>query len=116
MDHLNENHDVTRSLHDLKIIVVGCGKRGWSSGRPNDTALAQRPVLRAVEFMSFIPCYTLGLSLLPLRCQRRYLSVRRVHDQGGSRRLYNVCSAVSPKVIVASAHIGFGSSVSSFAV
>src|SRR2546422_5107297 len=81
MAHLDENRDVSRPLYDLSIVVIGRGEY-WRPGALHDeTTFGQRPILRAVEFMSPVLRRALGLSFPRRRCQGRNPSVRRIDDQ-----------------------------------
>src|SRR5229473_1050221 len=70
VDHLDENHHVSRRLHDLIVVVVGPGKH-WRSGAVHDDATrAQVLVLCGVGGSppSLFRLRACGSSLLSLRC------------------------------------------------
>src|SRR4030095_11199872 len=76
MNLLSFNSHVSGTLHDLKIAVLASGKPRRSDIIPSYTTRAQRPVLRAVEFMSLFLSGHLGESLSGIRRQRRGGSLR----------------------------------------
>ena len=84
--HLVEQHDVSRSLKQLHVMVVlgtGKGDQRRSVGFSHDTALDQVAVLRAVRGANQDRQHG-SPSLLCLGRQGRNCPVRRVHNQRGS--------------------------------
>ena len=49
MDHFGEDHDVVRGLEQLHVVVVGARCQRWPGAEPQDAALRQPAVLRAVS-------------------------------------------------------------------
>src|SRR5262249_49306468 len=88
VDLLSFDGQVSRTLHDLKIAVVAGGEQRWSNVIPSNATCAQRPVLRAVEFMSLFLSRHLGESLSGFRRQGRDGSFRSDNQR---------CSAVPGK-------------------
>ena len=83
MDHLVENRHEVRPLHDLvRAPVDSRHHRSWQS--PRDAPVVQAAVLGAIGGAAAASFSRLRPSRRPasrLRCCRRDLSVRRIHDE-----------------------------------
>src|SRR6266566_155438 len=112
VNHLHQDHNRSRSLHNLVVAVVVRRKHWRSSLRHRETTLGQRSVLRTVEgATSSSGClHAIGVSLLRLRRQRWNSSVRRVDNQRSSHGGYHF-SSVSPELVVRAADVGVGGSI-----
>src|SRR5262245_29952811 len=77
-----DNGHVTGTLYDLEIAVVAGRKQGRSNVVPSDTTRAQRPVLRAVEFMALFFGRHVGESLFRFHRQGRDSSLLPHYQRG----------------------------------
>src|SRR5436189_5953310 len=84
MKHLDENHHVAGSLHNLIVVVIGARKHWRPIAIHKNAPHAQRLVLYSVGGGAPSLCRlgTLGGSLLSLRSHRRNSSVWRIDDHG----------------------------------
>src|SRR5262249_12083219 len=72
------------TLYDLKIAVVTGGQQRWPPVLPCDTTRPQRPVLCAIEFMSFFFLRHVGKSLSSFWRQGRDSSLRSDNQRGST--------------------------------
>src|SRR5215831_8215086 len=107
MDHLDQNHHISGSLHDLVIVVVSGGKHWRSRGRPEETALGQRSVLGTVSGVQPPLCCAKGSSLACHLRQRRNLTVRRIHNQRTASASDDV-SPLEPQLVDGTASLKSG--------
>src|SRR5437773_11577679 len=89
--HLLENGDVSRSLENLKPVVVGRRQHGGAFVPPDETPLLQGTGFVAVERLlsdvfdeEAARSRTVGFAPLRFRCERRNPSIRRIDDERGS--------------------------------
>src|SRR5437773_7229789 len=117
VNHLHQDHNRSRSLHNLVVAVVVRRKHWRSSLRHRETTLGQRSVLRTVEgATSSSGClHAIGVSPLRLRRQRWNSSVRRVDNQRSSHGGYHF-SSVSPELVVRAADVGVGGSITAIPI
>src|SRR5438128_2407642 len=112
VQHLNQNHDVSRCLHNLIGIVVGSREHWWSVAIHMDAAHRQWLILYGIRSGSplLYRSGTLGCSFLSQGRQRRKLSVRWIDDH---RRARSQCqyalATVQPKLSEVIMDVGDGS-------
>src|SRR5262245_515886 len=99
VDLLVENNDVSRSLDQLKVIVVAGGSHWRSAVRSQDTTLRQRAVFRPFG-RSPISLIEGGHSLLSLRRQRRNFPIRWIYNKRSTSGLADLCSPIPPKLVI----------------
>ncbi len=97
VEHLDEDHHVSRRLHDLIVVVVGAGEHRRPIAIHQDAPHAQRLILHGVRRRAppFSRLRARGCSPPPFVGQRRKSPVWRVHDQRraevhGERRLASI--------------------------
>jgi hypothetical protein len=81
VDHFIQNDNRVARLNNLKIVVVGAGKHGRAGGWPQQAALGQRAVLRAVGRVEPAPLRAGVGALLSLRRHGRDSTIRRIDDE-----------------------------------
>ncbi len=105
MDHLVENHHVSRRLEELHEVGVHEGDHGRPGVRPQDAPLEQTAVLRTVgafrERHSLLERTVLGprVTRRRVRRQRRNPPIRWIHDQRRALVLGDLRRPVKPEVI-----------------
>ncbi len=98
VDHLHQNHHVSRSLHDQIVIVVEIRKPRQCA---RDTALRQAALLRSVGAL-----HPAGVGARPpLRRQGRNSPIQRIHNQRRSLVRDDPCSPI-PIVPIVNARLG----------
>src|ERR1700720_4266250 len=90
VDHFRKERHVLRRLNNLIDKLVSTANPGPA---PSNAPFEVRSVLRAVEWLkrihSNVEC-SCSAPLLRLRCQGRNSAVRRIHDQRGSARRFDL--------------------------
>jgi len=95
VSHLMDEHDVTRSLHNLYVVVVG-------AGHPGEIACdAPVPQTELLGVGGAVPSATSASTAHPSRLREwRNPPVRGIHDERRTLRSNHLASPVVPKFIV----------------
>src|SRR5215471_15909153 len=105
VDHLVDDRDISGSLEQLDIVVVGARGHRRSGIKPEDAALRQRPVFIRVGVGPakdgvVAPRRNAVRSLLSFGRHGGVPAIGRVDDQRRALRSYNLVAAVPPELVV----------------
>src|ERR1700730_16063767 len=103
--HLVDDRDISRSLEQLDIVVVGARRHRRSGIEAEDAALRQRPVFMGVGVgPAKVGVVARGRnevrSLLSFGRHRGKPAIGRVDDQRRALRSYDLVAAIPPELVV----------------
>ena len=116
VDHLHQDRDGVRGLHDLVVVAVAGGKHGRPGCAAHDAPVVQRSILRSVCGTQPPRLGPRGRFRLRLGRQRRNSPVARIHDERCPPRRDDASAPFPEQVVVAGGQIGLGIAVAAIGI